>query len=47
MPTNSPLDCIAIIGNGARNLEVHMAKHFLGWKRSGNGDAVANDGHAI
>ncbi len=24
-----------------------MAKHFLGWRWSGNGDVVASDGHAI
>jgi hypothetical protein len=47
MLANSPLECIATIGDGAQNLEARMAKSFLGWRWSGNGDAVAGDGHAI
>jgi hypothetical protein len=30
---NSPLDCIAIAGDGAQNVEARMAKSLPGWRR--------------
>ncbi len=44
---NSPLYYIATIGNGAQNLKACMAKSFLGWRWSGNGNATIGNGHAI